>query len=157
MENQGLPEAGDMVVLQPTEVLADADEYHRRVALPAGATTTSGDSAPAQQRRDEAVRAFNDLRQRIETGDRSALDALLGHAAALVAPKVAEWRARWEAGAAAAAAATGEQLASLAAGDGAHLAAASVHHHLPPGPERNLGCCGTLGTYLHPAMDPLPD
>lgn len=98
--------------------------------------------------RGRAVVAFNDLRRALDTGDRTPLDMLLDQAAALVSVNHDTWRTRWEQGAKTAAARTGDQLTRIAAGDAAHLRDASVHRLDPPGPERNLGCCGTLGTYV---------
>ena len=60
------------------------------------------------------------------------------------------WRARWEHGPKAAIDRTDAHLRAIAGGDGAHLRDASVHRLDPPGGERNLGCCGTLGTYVVP-------
>ena len=50
MANRGLPEAGDMVVLDHPDVLADRDRYLAHAALPAGATTTAGQRDPADAR-----------------------------------------------------------------------------------------------------------
>jgi len=150
MANTGLPEAGDMVVLDHPDVLADRDRYRSMAILPDGATTTAGDRDPAHARRDRAVVAFNEIRRPLESGDRSPLDRLLDQAAALVSVHHDTWRSRWELGAKAAADRTDEQLHAIARADASHLRQASVHHHSPPGTERNLGCCGTLGTYVTP-------
>lgn len=150
MANRGLPEAGDMVVVQPPDVLADRDRYLAAAVLPAGATTTAGDRVPAVERRDSAVVAFNHLRDALGRGDREPLDCLLDRAAELVSVHHQTWRARWEAGPKAATDRTDVHLRAVATGDGTHLREASVHHLDPPGSERGLGCCGTLGTYVTP-------
>ncbi|MGK2928485.1 MAG: cupin domain-containing protein [Acidimicrobiales bacterium] len=148
MANKGLPEAGDMVVLDHPDVLADRARYLEAATLPAGATTTAGERDPAEDRRNRAVVAFNGLRRALDAGHRAPLDTLLDQAAALVSVNHDTWRSRWEQGAKAAAERTGDQLTRIAAGDAAHLHHASVHRLDPPGPERGLGCCGILGTYL---------
>jgi len=150
MANRGLPEAGDMVVVLEADVLADPDRYREVAVLPAGATSTAGDTGPAAVRRDRAVRAFNDLRAALERGDRRPLDRLLDQAAALVAAHHEAWRTRWEAGPKAATEATHDHLRAIARSDASHLRDASVHRLDPPGAERGLGCCGTLGTYVTP-------
>jgi mannose-6-phosphate isomerase-like protein (cupin superfamily) len=148
MANRGLPEAGDMVVVQPPEVLADRQRYLAAAALPDGSRTTAGDLDPARARRDGAVLAFNEIRQALERGDRRPLEAFLDGAASLVSANHDDWRARWSAGPKAATDRTGAHLAAIAAGNGAHLRESSVHRLDPPGAERGLGCCGTLGTYV---------
>lgn len=150
MANAGLPEAGDMVVVQPPDVLADRDRYLAAATLPDGARTTAGDRDPAVARRDAAVVAFNDLRGALEGGDRSPLDNFLDSAADLVSVHHESWRERWTKGPEAATDRTDVQLRAIASGDGTHLRDASVHRLESPGVERGLGCCGTLGTYVAP-------
>jgi hypothetical protein len=65
-----------------------------------------------------------------------------------VAPRIDAWQALWRDGPLAAATATGEQLVALARGDASHLSRAAVRSLPVPSPERRLGCCGTLGTYV---------
>ena len=147
MANAGLPEAGDMVITFPDEVLADADRYRAAAALPAEAATTAADDAAVRARKDLAVEGFGAL---VEGGP-DALRRFHERAAALVAPSVSSWRPIWEAGPMAAAEQTGAHLAALEAGDAAHLAASAVHALPPPGAERRYGCCGTLGV-IQPSM-----
>ncbi|OEV10093.1 cupin domain-containing protein, partial [Streptomyces nanshensis] len=102
MQNSGLPEAGDAVFTFPPEVLADPGAYAAAAALPA----TGGPEAEraAHERRDLAVQGFLQLRQALEEdGDAAPLLAFHRAAVRLVAPKVAEWQARWRDGALAAA------------------------------------------------------
>lgn len=148
MGNAGLPEAGDLVLSFPDEVLADPGTYAAAAVLPAGETTTAGTGEPARNRRDLAVEGFLRLRAAVEADGPAALSPFHRRAAALVQDRVDRWQAVWEDGPAAAAARTGEHLAALAAGDASHLAESSVHRLPPPPPERRLGCCGTLGTFV---------
>ncbi|HWJ60850.1 MAG TPA: cupin domain-containing protein [Acidimicrobiales bacterium] len=147
MANAGLPEAGDMVITFPDEVLADPDRYREAAALPPDALTTAADDAAVRARKDLAVEGFGAL---VEGGP-DALRGFHARAAALVAPSVASWRPIWEAGPLAAAQQTGVHLDALAEGGAAHLAASAVHALPPPGAERRYGCCGVLGV-IQPSM-----
>ncbi|MCU1371349.1 MAG: cupin, partial [Ilumatobacteraceae bacterium] len=113
MANAGLPEAGDMVITFPDEVLADPARYQAAATLPADAATTAADDAAVRARKDLAVDGFRAL---VDAGP-EALRHFHARAAALVAPSVASWRPIWEAGPVAAAEQTGRQLAALAEGD----------------------------------------
>jgi len=144
MQNAGLPEAGDMVITLPSEVLADPARYAEAATLPAGEQTTNGSDTAARARRDAAVTAFLDLRN----GGPAALTQFHHAAARIVRPHLDRFGSVWADGPARASAATGEQLAALGSGDPTHLAAASIHRLAPPGDERRMGCCGTLGTYV---------
>jgi mannose-6-phosphate isomerase-like protein (cupin superfamily) len=148
MGNAGLPEAGDMVITFPPDVVASADVYEPAAALPEHDRTTAGPGEAARRRRDRAVPEFRGLVAAVEAGDPGPLRAFHEAAAALVRPRLATWEAIWRDGPKAAADRTGEQLAALAAGVAGHLAGASVHRLPPPPAERRLGCCGTLGTYM---------
>ena len=66
MQNAGLPEAGDMVITFPPEVLATAESYAAAATLPEDERTTFGTGDAARARRDLAVPTFNKLR----AGDR---------------------------------------------------------------------------------------
>lgn len=148
MQNAGLPEAGDMVVTLPPDVLADDRRYADAAVLPPDERTTAGSGAAARARRDAAVPAFLDLRAATEAGDPAPLRAFHDAAVRLVQPRLDAFRATWSAGPLAAATTTGEHLDALAAGVADHLASASVHRLAPPPGERAMGCCGTLGTYV---------
>lgn len=148
MANAGLPEAGDMVITFPPDVLADPQAYADRASLPDHDQTTAGPGDAARQRRDAAVPTFLDLVDATRRGDGSPLVSFYAAAAALVRPRLDEWREVWRSGPLAAAEATGVQLAALAQGDAAHLARATVRSIPPPPDERRFGCCGTLGTYV---------
>jgi mannose-6-phosphate isomerase-like protein (cupin superfamily) len=148
MQNAGLPEAGDMVICFPSDVLADPVAYAEAAGLPEGARTTAGSGAAARRRRDLGVEGFGELRAAFERQGRPALEAFYARAAELLAPSVPGWRRLWEQGPLASARATGQQLDALAARDVSHLLEASVHRLPPPPEERRMGCCGVLGIYL---------
>lgn len=146
MANAGLPEAGDMVITFPDDVLADRAAYAEAAALPGGISTTDEDDRAVRARKDLAVTG---LAQLIEGGP-AALARFHERAAALVAPSVAAWRPMWEAGPLSAAHETGVHLDALELADARHLAAGAVHSLPPPPAVRRYGCCGTLGV-IQPA------
>jgi len=148
MQNAGLPEAGDMVITFPPEVLASAESYTAAATLPEDERTSSGSGQAARARRDLAVPAFNTLRQASESGDPGPLRAFHEAAARLVQPSIADWTKRWHDGPLKEVERTGDLLRALAEADPDHLADASVHRLDPPVAERKMGCCGTLGTFL---------
>jgi len=150
MQNAGLPEAGDMVITFPSDVLDDPEAYARAHALPEGEQTTAGSGDAARARRDAGVEGFTRLRAALEREGRPALDRFYHQVGRLLAPRAPEWQAIFERGPRAAVDATERQLAALASGDAAHLADASVHRLAPPPDERRMGCCGTLGVYVTP-------
>jgi mannose-6-phosphate isomerase-like protein (cupin superfamily) len=151
MENSGLPEAGDAVLTLPPEHLRDPDAYAAATSL----TGPDGRPSPerARARRDLAVAGFRKLRRRTEAGDAGALADFHAAAAALVRPRVPDWRERWRAGALAAAGRTGARLDALQAGEAGHLRAAGVHH-LSRQAEPVLGMCGFLAPYLPERVAP---
>ena len=146
MANAGLPEAGDMVITFPDEVLADPDRYREWAALPADAQTNDADDRAVRARKDLAVRGMLDL----VAGGPAALERFHRRAASLVAPSAGAWRGIWEAGPLAAALATGEHLDALRVGDASHLGRSGLHALPPPPPTRRYGCCGELGV-IQPA------
>jgi mannose-6-phosphate isomerase-like protein (cupin superfamily) len=148
MQNSGLPEAGDMVITFPSEVLDDPDAYRRAATLPPGEATTDGTGEAARVRRDLGVEGFHALLADLDARGDAALHALHRRAAAIVRPQLDAWRKVWADGPRAVADATERQLEALAAGSSSHLDAASVHALEPPRRPRRMGCCGTLGTYL---------
>lgn len=150
MQNAGLPEAGDMVITFPPEALADAAAYRRAAVLPPGEDTTAGTGAAARARRDRGVEGFLSLRRAMEREGRPALESFYARATAIVADQLPRWRRVWEAGPRAAVRRTETQLEALARGDASHLLDAALHAHPPPGTERRMGCCGTLGVFVAP-------
>jgi len=151
MGNAGLPEAGDMVIAFPDEVLADPARYRQAATLPPDEVTTTGPGEAARARRDLGVTGFLAIKEAMAaSGHDDALRAFYDRAATIVAPLADGWRPVWEAGPLEAALRTGDQLAALATGDASHLRTAAVQRLPPPLEERRMGCCGTLGTYVIP-------
>ncbi|MYZ35262.1 MULTISPECIES: cupin [unclassified Streptomyces] len=147
MQNSGLPEAGDAVLTLPPEYLADPETYARAVRIPEAAEASEAEQAEvARRRRDLAVEGFTVLRTAWEAGDTRPLLDFQRAAAALVRPRVAGWRERWEAGAAEAARQTGVQLDRLAEGDASYLTESRLYARLPAAHGR-FGMCGRLDTY----------
>ncbi|MFF4691222.1 cupin [Streptomyces sp. NPDC001307] len=145
MQNSGLPEAGDAVLTLPPEYLADPETYAAATTIPAGAPEPERERI-ARARRDLALEGYRSLR---EASGPQALAAFHRAAAALVGPRVAEWRERWRRGALAAAEATGRHLERLAEGDAAHLVEAVVRAERPFEGGR-FGMCGRLDVYGTP-------
>jgi mannose-6-phosphate isomerase-like protein (cupin superfamily) len=146
MQNSGLPEAGDAVLTFPPEILADPAGYAAAVNLPGGGAPGS-DLAAAYRRRDLAVVGFHALRDAVGRAGPAALADFHAAAAALVAPKIGQWRSRWRAGALAAATATGAELDALERGDPGYLAGGGVYAFDGPSEQGRRGMCGLLETY----------
>jgi mannose-6-phosphate isomerase-like protein (cupin superfamily) len=142
MSNAGLPEAGDAVLTFPLEVLRDPARYAEHAVLPALADQDAM-AAAARARRDLALEGFAELRRRAETDLPGTLRELYVAAAAMVAPKVADWRRIVEAGPDAAADATARQLAALAVGDPGLLPTSGIRS-LQPDAAQRWGMCGRL-------------
>ncbi|MFD4528312.1 cupin domain-containing protein [Streptomyces sp. NPDC058470] len=142
MQNNGLPEAGDAVLTLPPRYLTDADTYAAATVIPADAPEEERERV-ARARRDLAVEGYRALRDAVGP---EPLAAFHRAAAALVRPRLAEWRERWQRGAEAAAAATGQQLDRLERGDTSHLGDALVRAEHPSALGR-FGMCGRLDVY----------
>ncbi|WP_406010198.1 cupin [Streptomyces sp. NBC_00637] len=146
MQNSGLPEAGDAVLTLPPEYLTDPETYAAATAIPADAPREE-QARIARARRDLALEGYRALRE--ATDAPAALAAFHRAAAALVEPRLTEWRERWNRGARAAAQTTGDQLDRLAAGDVSHLAEAAVRVEQPSS-RGKFGMCGWLDVYALP-------
>ena len=150
MSNAGLPEAGDAVLTFPPDVLADPERYRAAAALPAQSVRGPDDdavAAAARARRDLALEGYTVLRERVQREGGTALADLHAAAARLVAGRVDQWRGLVHTGVEQTTAATVAALASLADGEGPHLAAGTVAGTGGrPGPRR-YGMCGRLQTY----------
>ncbi|GAA1695715.1 cupin domain-containing protein [Fodinicola feengrottensis] len=135
MQNAGLPESGDAVFTFPSNILADPAAY-------AAASTVDPLAAEesVRRRRDLAIVGFQELVR----GDAAALAAFHRAAGGLVAPKIGEWRQKWQDGPVAAAERTGRQLDALAAGDISHLTEGAVYVGEP---SPAWGMCGRLQRY----------
>ncbi|WSW96083.1 cupin [Streptomyces sp. NBC_00989] len=142
MQNSGLPEAGDAVLTLPPQYLTDPETYAAATVIPADAPEAEQERV-ARARRDLALEGYEALRS---ADGPEALAAFHRAAAALVRPRLAEWRARWERGARAAATATGAQLDRLEQGDFSHLADAAVRAEQPSAYGK-FGMCGRLDVY----------
>lgn len=148
MQNDGLPEAGDMVITFDPATRSTTESYTAAADLPPAERTTEGTGDAARQRRDRAVEWYTELRTAVRGGDFVLLDALYADAARLVAGRVEDWRGVVRQGPIAATEVTTAQLDALAAGDPSHLRAASIHSLEPEPDVRRMGCCGTLGTLV---------
>lgn len=142
MQNSGLPEAGDAVMTFPPEHLT-TERY------PAAASILGPDGQPsperARARRDLAVEGFTQLLRQWELGNHAALDHFHRQAAALVAPRLSEWRKLIEQGAMATATAALQHIDALGKADTTHLTRAGVNHITAP--DTTLGMCGHLHAY----------
>ncbi|MER7001868.1 cupin domain-containing protein [Dactylosporangium sp. NPDC000555] len=139
MQNSGLPEAGDAVLTFPAGMLGDPEVYRAAATLPGGP-----DLAPAYRRRDLAVAGFLAMR----AAGPGAFEDFCRAAAALVAPRLADWRRRWEAGALEAALETGRQLDALEKAEISYLAHGGVSVLSEPTERGKHGMCGLLETYI---------
>jgi mannose-6-phosphate isomerase-like protein (cupin superfamily) len=147
MQNAGLPEAGDMVITFPRDVLSDPEAYARAHALPPDEQTTSGSGEAARRRRDLGVEGFAQLCAALDHEGRAALERFYAHVGRLLAPRADGWDSIFRAGPRAAADRTARQLEALRRGDASHLLDATLQQLPPPPEERRMGCCGTLGVY----------
>ncbi len=93
--------------------MTDPETYARVTAIPVDAPEEEQERV-ARARRDLALEGYRALR---EAKGPQALAAFHRVAAALVRPRIAEWRERWRQGAEASAAATGAQLDWLERGE----------------------------------------
>ncbi|RZB20109.1 cupin [Streptomyces sp. F001] len=141
MQNSGLPEAGDAVLTLPPKYLTDPETYAAATVIPADAPVAEQERI-ARARRDLALEGYRVLRAE----GPEALAEFHRAAAALVRPRLAEWRERWRRGAQAAASVTGEQLDRLEQGDVSHLAEAVVRAEQPSA-RGKFGMCGRLEVY----------
>lgn len=142
MQNSGLPEAGDAVLTFPLDVVSDADRYREAVTLPDGSESERADAA--RRRRDLAIEGYRALLSPLQDGDRGPLEEFYAAAAALVQPRVEQWTKLWSETVLTDVETTRAQLASLAAGDAAHLADAAVVRGVPRPEPRAFGMCGRL-------------
>jgi hypothetical protein len=148
MQNNGLPEAGDFVLTFPREILADAAAYEREASITASGHVYAAGEAAARRRRDLAVQGFVELQNRIAADGIGALRDFYRLALAHISAKLPQWKDVWSSGPVAVTQATGRQLDSLMRGNSEHLLRGGVYSLKPPGDDRKLGMCGTLGVYL---------
>lgn len=146
MQNAGLPEAGDAVLVLPDAYLQDPARYASIANLPDG--TESDRLAAAMRRRDLAVEGFATLRDAARAGDLAPLHRFHEAAVSLKAAQSAAWRALWREGALAEAELTGKRLDEVAGLRTDLLQAARVHGMSPAADHPGIGMCGRLDTYL---------
>jgi mannose-6-phosphate isomerase-like protein (cupin superfamily) len=144
MSNAGLPEAGDAVLTFPPDVVAEPHRYAAAATIPADRTADEA----VRRRRALAVTGFERLAEAMRAGDPGPLETFYDSAAALVRPRVGDWRRIWESTVEPETRRTAAMLDALAVGDGDHLRAGSVLGS-PPGRQTRWGMCG----HLHP-LDP---
>ncbi|GAA3705242.1 cupin domain-containing protein [Zhihengliuella alba] len=144
MQNAGLPEAGDAVMTFPERVLADPEAYRAAAALP-DQEDERADAARA--RRELALEGYDDLLQAVRRDGAAALDRLHRQAAALVRPRIDQWRRIWAENVEAEVEATRRQLDALADGDPGRLGDATVFRGDPQPEPRLWGMCGRLQTW----------
>lgn len=135
MQNGGLPEAGDAVLTYPSEVLADPEAYHQE--------------RTPRERRDLAVKGFQQLVTAVESGDTTAMVRFYKQATALVSDRLDDWAARWRTGAFEAARRTGEHIGALRTGDISHLVLGAGVRTMqaPDVADQRYGMCGMLDVY----------
>jgi mannose-6-phosphate isomerase-like protein (cupin superfamily) len=146
MQNNGLPEAGDAVFTFPAATLADPEAYTKAASLAHPDHAYASDETAARRRRDLAIEGFLELRQRVESGDRAALDDFYRAAVRLKHNHLTDWEQRWRDGALAVAQRTGEHLERLRADDISHLSEAEIRV-LPPQSTQRFGMCGRLDVH----------
>lgn len=146
MSNAGLPEAGDAVMTFPADVLADPERYARAARIPTDAGERDR-AAAAAARRDEAVRGFDRIRERVEGGEVDALAEFHAAAVRIVAPRAAGWEEIVRQRPLRLAEQAVASAAAIARGEGDHLAAAQVHVAETTDGPRGFGMCGRLRPY----------
>lgn len=147
MQNAGLPEAGDFVLMFPPEVLGDPEAYRRAASLAEGTKVYATDAEAARRRRDLAVEGYLALKADHARRGVTALDDLYRRALPLVSHQLPKWSDLVERGPVRQSQLTQEQLARLVAGDASHLHDGRAASYTPPESTR-LGMCGHLTLYL---------
>jgi mannose-6-phosphate isomerase-like protein (cupin superfamily) len=144
MGNAGLPEAGDLVLSFPDDVLADPAAYASAARLADDERTTAGTGS----RRAGQARPRGRGVRRPPVGGRRGGTRCAGPSTGgrrrSSRIRVAAWRRVWEAGPARRVAARGA-LEALAAGT-RRTSRLQRHRLSAPAAVRGMGCCGTSGT-----------
>lgn len=147
MQNAGLPEAGDAVLVFPDAILADPGAYHEAVQV-------TGDSerdrlVSSARRRDLAVEGFMAMLDDGDDGVRQRrYERFLQRAVSLCRDRVPEWRDLWQQRPLAEAFLTGQRLDALEAGLTGMLSEARIASFAPEREAPGFGMCGRLDTYL---------
>ncbi|WP_430782924.1 cupin domain-containing protein [Actinoplanes sp. G11-F43] len=132
MSNAGLPEAGDAVMTFPSEILSDPDRYREAIAL------GPDPAASVHHRRALAVDGFQRL-----IDDPAALAEFYRLAAALVRPRIEQWRRIWSHTVEPETRRTAAMLDALGRGDFQHLNESGLRT-ADPAPGTAWGMCGHL-------------
>ncbi|HXH35587.1 MAG TPA: cupin domain-containing protein [Plantibacter sp.] len=158
MSNSGLPEAGDAVMTFTDEILADPAR-EAEVGSPPAADADDAEAADRiTERRDAAVHGFLELRAAVATEGPVAWDRFAARAAALVRPRIAHWRAHWEATVLPTVEDTRTQLDLLERGDASGIGSHPVAVAAPAPGERRRGMCGLIRAYdVHPDHGEIDD
>jgi mannose-6-phosphate isomerase-like protein (cupin superfamily) len=150
MENAGLPEQGDSILIFPSEYLKDESAYLVAASLsPTGAVFANNEETAAR-RRDLAVDGFLALRRAFDKNGPNALHDFYSQAVRLIKSKEADWRRLWRSGPEATIRRTEAYLNALAGGSEEYLSNGTVYE-IPIDLEREtrkFGFCGTLRPYL---------
>lgn len=132
MSNAGLPEAGDAVMTFPSEIVADPERYREAITL------GPDPAASVRRRRELAVEGFQRL-----VDDPAALPGFYRLAAALVRPRIDQWRRIWSHTVQAQTRRTAAMLDALDRGEFQHLHDATVQAAAPVA-DTAWGMCGHL-------------
>lgn len=150
MSNAGLPEAGDAVLTFPARILADAERYAAHAALPGQDSVDSAVAEAARRRRDLALEGYFELRDAMAAEGTAALVRFHEAAAAIVQPRVAQWRSIWEEKVRADVLATEAALDALEHGSAETLAGAAVARASTKRGSAGFGMCGRLTSWRPP-------
>ena len=148
MQNSGLPEAGDHVLIFPPEVLSNRGLYYQKASLAsAEGHVYASDEEAAFRRRDLAVEGFNQLREKFESQGKSAMEEFYKQAITLVQDKVSDWQRVWKNKILSTCEKTEKQLKAVKFFNTSHLKNGKTY--LLPSPEKpeRFGFCGWLSPY----------
>ena len=146
MQNAGLPEAGDFVLVFPREILRDPGEYRRNAVLSSSGSVAAGSIESANRRRDLSIEGFSELKRAFESEGAGPLEEFYTVALELVREKLDDWRKTWQSGPVAAVDDTRAVLESLAGGSIETLLRGRIAE-LDCAGDKTLGMCGRLDTY----------
>ena len=146
MQNNGLPEARDFVLVFPKAILSDANAYDRNASLASADRVYATDADSARHRRDLAAEGYFEWRSAFESRGVEALVELYRLGLERITPRLATWERLVAEGPDLAAAQTQSNLKRLVAGSIGHLTTGRTAELGPDAAER-LGMCGHLTVY----------
>lgn len=91
MQNNGLPEAGDFVLVFPKAILSDANAYDRNASLASADRVYATDADSARHRRDLAAEGYFEWRSAFESRGVEALVELYRLGLERITPRLATW------------------------------------------------------------------